>query len=256
MATSYVGRNFTNITTSLSTSSLANRFSTMMGNVANMLATEGPVYHTWIMFQLGKSNPITFNTDTNDPNQNLITSLDIEKTGAGICNSFTLKIVYDPFNNGQDTNQDTIEKLDEFVGQALSYDIDSNLNALRGYLQYGYTSSTDTTLISPKYEFILTNASTNVKVSSGITTYTFEGVSEIATDCNYKADVGPYSADWKLIDVLVWTIFYHYGDNNNKPKHTTGEALENQFKYQIEFADELYSNSPTVRRSKRRGRIR
>ena len=49
----------------------------------------------------------------------------------------------------------------------MSFDIsedvsENNLDSLRGYIQYGYNYSDDTTLVSPKYQFMLTGAETRV----------------------------------------------------------------------------------------------
>ena len=246
MAINYVSKSFQKTSNEIiTTKKLAERFTNVVNNVAEMIADDGPIYHTWISFQLGKTQPIVFNTDTTDPERNLIVSLDIDKTGANCCNSFTLKIVFDPFNHGQDSTAE-IEKLDDMIAKALSHDIDSNDDALRGYLQYGYSSTSANDLVSPYYEFILTGADSKVKVASGITNYTFEGTTYISTDCNFKTAIGEYGSEWKFMDVILWTLFYHYGDNANKPTGQTGEAKENKYKYRIDCPKDLYEDSPTV----------
>lgn len=241
----YVSRGFTkNVQNDITTSGLAQRFTNMLNNVEDMINEDGPIYHTWISFQIGKTEPIVFNTDSTNPNQNLIASLDVQKSGAYTCNNFTLKIVYDPFNYGQDTKTQ-IELLDEMVAMAMSYDMEDD-DSLRGYLQYGYTSTSSNELVSPYYEFMITDVDSNTKVSSGITSYTFEGTCTLSTDCNYSAPIGTYTKDWKFMDVIIWTIFYHYGDNAHKPIGQTGECMDNEFKYRIECPEDIYNDSTTV----------
>lgn len=243
----YITKSFdTSVSQPSDTESLAKRFETVLNNVKSMIKNNGPIYHTWIAFQVGTdSEAVVFNTDTTDPDQNCIAQLEINKTGAGTANDFTLKVVYDVFNYGQETNS-TIEQLDEYLANALSKKMES-VDALRGYIQYGYVNTgTDADLVSPYYSFILTNAESNVSVSSGITTYTFKGVTDISSDCDFQANIGQYDTNWKLLDVVEWTIFYHYGDNDNKPSHTTGEASENEYKYRIDIPDDLYSENENL----------
>ena len=101
MATNYITKSFNkNSFSTADSGQLAQRFETMMNNVMQMIEKEGPIYHTWIAFQVGGfDDPVLFNTDTTDPNQNCIASLSIDKNGAGVANSFTLNIIFDLFKD-------------------------------------------------------------------------------------------------------------------------------------------------------------
>lgn len=242
MAANYVTKSFnTSVTQPTGTLQLSQRFERVLNNVRNMIQTEGPVYHTWISFQVGGyGDPVIFNTDTTNPQQNCIAQLSINKTGAGTANDFTLNIIYDIFNYGQESQQSQIEKLDEYLAAALSKNME-NLDALKGFLQYGYVStSSDADLTSPYYSFLLTDAISKVDVSSGITQYTFKGVTAMSTDCDFQANIEEYSTNWKLLDVVEWTVFRYYGDNEHKPANTTGDCIENEYKYRIDIPQELY----------------
>lgn len=243
MATNYITKSFNkNSFSTADSGALAQRFETMMNNVMQMIEKEGPIYHTWIAFQVGGfDNPVIFNTDTTNPNQNCIASLSLTKNGAGTANQFTLKIVFDLFNYGQQSEHSELEKLDQFLADAMQSNIDNTETGLLGYLQYGYVStSTDLDLSSPFYSYYLTDATSDIDTSSGIAQYTFEGVTTLSSDCDFSANIGSYPTDWKLLDVVEWTIFYYYGDNENKPAHTTGDCQENEYKYRIDIPDDLY----------------
>lgn len=244
MAISYITKSFNkNSFSTANSGKLAQRFETMMDNVMQMIEKEGPIYHTWIAFQVGGfDNPVVFNTDTTNPNQNCIASLSLTKSGAGTANQFTLKIVFDLFNYGQQSNHSELEKLDQFLADAMANNIENTETGLLGYLQYGYVStSTDLDLSSPFYSYYLTDATSDIDTSSGIAQYTFEGVTTLSSDCDFSANIGSYPTNWKLLDVVEWTIFYYYGDNENKPAHTTGDCLDNEYKYRIDIPEDLYS---------------
>ena len=224
---------------------LLNDFENKLSNVIQMLENEGPVLSTWIRFQLGTSgNPVYFDSSSTNPKKNLIAQLYIKKNGADVANSFSLTVQYDPFNMGQET-ADIVEQLDEYVATAMAVDWTTPTDTLSGYLQYGYNSVSDSSLVSPKYKFIITNATSNVKFESGLSTYTFEGTSYIASDCD---NVQEFSAinDWKLMDIIEWVLYYWYGDPENKPNHT-GDAAPHpsaaNFKYKIDIPDEIYNDS-------------
>ena len=245
MASDYIER--TNIKSVAATSNVAKmvqNFKNMLNNVTNMVATEGPVYTTWIKFKIGSNNPIVFDSSSTNPKKNLIASLDFNKVGAGVANDFTLTIQYDPFNMGQET-ADVVEVLDEYVAKAMSMgggDFDNDRNFLTGKIQYGYNSLSDNSLVSPEYKFFITNAETKVKFNSGISTYTFEGTSMLSADCDNNCDFSKIE-DWKLMDIIEWTLYYWYGDKSNKPKHTgDGTPTDNIYKYKIDIPDEVYNN--------------
>lgn len=244
--TSYVSRNFTNPKKLTTSDEIYQNFKQMLNKVGNMTVKNGPVYHTWIRFQVGSQDntkAVTFNTDTQNPNQNLIANLQMEKAGANCCNSFTLQIYYDPFNHGQESNVGSqLEVLDEILADALGADLTSGNenNSLRGIIQYGYSVDGDDSLVSPKYEFFLTDVKSQVKVSSGITNYTFSGTTTLASDCefttSFEAVDGSY---WSLMDYIRYVLFQNYGDNENKPEGETSTCPENNLKYRIDIPKEL-----------------
>lgn len=251
-----ISRNWVNVNAQMDANSLAKRYDEMIGKVLNMLNEEGPTYSTWIRFQIGKKAPITFTTGSTDQKQNLIADLEIDKSGAGIANSFKLNITYDPFNYGQNPD-DRIELLDDLVANAMSFDITADeddaentndLNSLRGYIQYGYSCATDSKLVSPKYQFIMTNATSSIQMGrGGLMTYTFEGTSDLAIDCDYNIPF-PEFKDKNLLEIVTTVLYCYYGDDAHKPSHVIEglEYVENEYKYQIEIAEELYTEAKTV----------
>ena len=244
---SYISRSMQNVKSAESLEDMAVKYTNMLNSVANMIVNDGPIYDVWITFQMGKTKPITFNSATTNPDENLIASLRFDKTGADVANKFTLVVQYDPFKSGQYPT-DRIEALDDCLAKAMSYDFEigntkGNLRALRGTIQYGYNSTSDTNLVSPKYTFILTNIESEVKTDSGITTYTIEGTSEISVDCDNTASFGKIE-QWKLLDVIEWTLYYWYGDVNHKPSHTgDGEPTDNPYKYRIDIPEDVYQSA-------------
>ena len=210
-------RNFQNVAATINPEVMASSYNSMLKKVVNMIQKEGPIYSTWIRFQIGKGsdNIIIFDSTSNNSLQNLISELSFDKKGAGVVNSFELNVKYDPFNYGQNAG-DQIEKLDELVAYAMSYNMTNDLDRLRGYIQYGYNNPNDATMVSPKYEFLLTNASSSIDWASGIASYTFEGTTDLAADSNYKVAV----PEFKNVNILeaVYTVLYcSYGDPNDDP---------------------------------------
>lgn len=229
----------------LSQEEMQKNYENMLNNVTNMLDKEGPVTSTWIKFQIGSSsnkNPIIFDTSSTNPKKNLIASLSMTKSNAGTANKFSLVIQYDPFNMGQET-ADVVEQLDEYIAQSMSYDFSTELTTLKGHLQYGYNSVSDSALVSPDYTFFLTNASNEVKFESGISTYTFEGTSTIGADSdnNTKFDA---IKEQDLLYVVEKTLYTWYGDSSKKPPHITDgtEPKPNDYKYGIDIPDDLYKD--------------
>ena len=138
MATS---RNFKNNGFALSVNELSSVYNNTLRKVCNMIEKQGPIYSTWIRFQIGHNKPIIFDTSSTNNKENLIADLRMEKSGNGIANTFTLTVRYDPFNFGQNT-QDKIEALDDLLARAMIYDLGDtdnvdNLEDLHGYIQYG-----------------------------------------------------------------------------------------------------------------------
>lgn len=226
---------------------LKDRFDNMLTKVSNMINTQGPIYSVWIRFQIGKNNPITFNTASQDIKENLIADLNIQKTGAGVTNSFTLTVRYDPFNYGQNT-QDKIEALDELLAEALSWDFNQNdtSDALRGYIQYGYNNIADMDMVSPKYEFYLTSAKSVVEWSSGMLSYTFEGTTLLSTDCDFVVSFDAVE-NRSLIEVVAETLYKYYGNSSNKPSRIGDvECIGDDLGYNIDIPDSIFDDSPTV----------
>lgn len=238
-----------NVTATFDTKSMLKRYKNMLTNVSEMINKDGYIYSVWIYFQIGlnEKNSVKFNTATQNIKQNLIASLNIDKTGAGVANSFTLNIQYDPFNYGQNT-KDTIELLEEFIANAMAENFDSDTTACRGKIQYGYNSTSDNTLVSPLYEFFLTSATTDVMVDSGIITYTFTGTSVIASDCDYTTTY-PAINKVPVLKVVAETLYKYYGDSNNKPdciKSSNITPEENDYKYRIDIDTNLMNSSEEV----------
>lgn len=231
------------------------KYENMLNAVTDMIKNDGFTYSVWIYFQIGtKDNALTFNSASTDRQENLIASLSIEKAGSGIANKFSLVVQYDPFNYGQETT-DQIDKLETFIANAMAEDFDNTSTACRGKIQYGYNSTSDSNLVSPLYEFFLTSASTDVKFDSGIVTYTFEGVSTIAADCDYTTT---YSALFpedketsvKLLQVVGEVLYKYYGDPEKKPSFIKDdsniEVIDNDYKYYINIPDKLMEDSPSI----------
>jgi hypothetical protein len=248
-----ITRNFNNITATLDQKEMVTNFNNMLKKVCDMIETQGPIYSVWICFQIGENNPIIFNSASNNIKENLIAELSFQKTGAGTANAFTLKINYDPFNHGQNTT-DKIEALDSLIADLISYDIDEENSAkFRGYLQYGYNYTQDTNMISPKYELLISKANSSVDWSSGITVYTFEGVSYLSPKCNIQASFGAIGEDgqstWKLTDLVRWVLYQYYGDPDNAPEPyiTKGtETLNDGERYLIDVPERLQDDAPEV----------
>lgn len=243
MATS---RNFKNISATTTPSKMAAKYTTMLNAISNMITKEGPVYSTWIRFQIGKTNPIQFDSTSNNKKENMIAGLTFNKKGAGVVNDFELVIRYDPFDYGQNT-KDKIELLDELIAEAMSYDMHKDLDRMRGFIQYGYNCPTDSTLISPKYQFILTNASSSVDWSTGIAEYTFEGTTELAADANFTTSLPKFENEY-LIDIVTTVLWAFYGKKSEEPVHKAKgvDFHENEWGYKIEVDDELRLQSPQI----------
>ena len=260
MAVSEIIRNSPNVEVSIDQTTMAKRFSNMISNVKNAMRRNGPIYSTWIAFQIGmnteNSRPIYFDTSSTDKKKNLIASLKYKKSCAGTANSMELTIVYDPFDHGQE-NSDVVEQLDEYVARAMSPDIndDDNLNLLKGYIQYGYNklSSSDAVMVSPKYWLQLTNAECTIDYNNGLATYVFSGTSIISTDADNVVSYpgyGKYAEEgkqykWKKLDIVEYTLFKYYGDPDNRPAHTadTTKCLDNKYKYKIDIPEDVWNAS-------------
>ena len=232
-------------------SNLATRFNTMLKNVASKFENNGPTYAVWIYFQLGITKPIIFDSSSTNKNQNLIASLNIKKGGSGCANTFTLKIVYDAFDFGQNT-KDQIEQLDELIAEAMSVDWNKNESSedkMQGILQYGYSGSGggDDSLVSPQYRFYLTNAKSSVRFDSGLSEYTFEGVSKLAGDCDFTANFEKVE-NKGVMTVIANTLYKYYGKNGNAPNGADSgvKPVDSALSYYIDIPKYLVDDQCTV----------
>lgn len=220
---------------------MAANYTNYMNKVTDMLVNDGPIYDVWIKFQIGLTNPIVFDSRSQNKSENLIASLEMTKSCAGVANDFTLTIQYDPFDMGQKSEEtDIVEQLDEFIAQAMATDFTDSNKSLRGRLQYGYNSTSDTNLVSPNYEYYITGATSNIRYNSGLATYTFTGVSLLSADCDNTQSF-PSHDDWDLFDVILGILYKYYGDPDNPPNHVSGVVPDdNPYHYLIDIPDDLY----------------
>ena len=225
---------------------LLKRYENMLNSVAVMFDEDGPIYSTWIYFQIGLNdkNSVVFNSSSVNKKQNLIAQLHIDKTCSGVTNSFKLVVQYDPFNYGQNTT-DEIDILETFIADAMAENFEDD-DLLKGKIQYGYNSTSSNNLVSPLYTFFLTGASSDVRYDSGITTYTFTGVSILASDCDFTASF-PAIENKKLMEVVVQTLYKWYGDPKYPPAHVEGVIPEdNNINYRIDIPEYLFDDSITI----------
>ena len=225
---------------------LLTRFNRVLNNVKSLINSSGPIYSVWIRFQLGKLEPIYFDSTSTEKEKNLIASLHMNKGSDGVANDFTLTVQYDPFNYGQET-KGQLEKLDEYIAKAMQPDWNASTDEFRGYIQYGYNSpnNQDMILATPKYEFLLTNAKSDVKFDSGLGTYTFEGTSYIAADCDFQTNFSAIpEPGWNPLDIVLWILYYYYGDSTNKPISikATAETSKTALGYAIDCPADLYAD--------------
>lgn len=248
-----IGVNSSNNKVTTSQEDMAKQYENMLNNVASMIKDEGPVISTWIRFQMGLTGDvITFDSSSTNPKKNLIANLSFKKSCAGVTNDFTLTVQYDPFNYGQEA-VDVIEKLDEYVAKAMSVDFKTDLTALRGTIQYGYSSMSDLNLTSPLYTFYLTDANTTVKFESGISTYEFKGTSVLAADCDNVTKFEAITEEVPMLAVVEATLYKWYGTAEFKPSHLADieifkdvEPYPNNFNYKIDIPDEDFKDSVKI----------
>jgi len=251
-----MARGIVNLEVTTTQQGLKDRYEKMLNNVANMLDKNGPIYSTWIYFQIGldDNNYIVFDTSSQDKQQNLIASLSIEKSSSAVSNNFTLVVQYDPFNFGQ-TSTDAIEKLDEFIAKAMSEDFNNTTTACRGRIQYGYNSTStvsDADLVSPLYTFFLTNASSSVNFDSGISTYTFTGVSTISIDCDFVTEFDKIE-NKNLLETVGRILYKYYGNPNTKPANfdvSDITPMSGEIQYNIDISAKDIEQAVTISKEK------
>lgn len=231
------------------------RYENVLKNVANMLDRNGPIYSTWIEFQMGldDSNTVRFSTSSSDKRENLIASLNVTKSCGGMANEFTLVIQYDPFNFGQDTDlRGNIEKLDSFIAMAMSEGFLSGTQQLRCKIRYGYNSFAsyiDDDLVSPRYSLFLTGATSNVSFDSGITTYTFTGVSELSVDCDFITNFKGVKEEQHLLEIVGRILYQYYGSIEKKPSFITDDSItpvSGEVSYYIDISNDDIADSVMI----------
>lgn len=246
-----ITRNFKNVEATINQTQLVTNFNNMLNKVNNLIKNEGSVTSVWISFQVGDKSPIYFNTASTDIKENLIANLTFEKTCSGEANVFTLTVQYDPYNHGQFPSE-KLEALDDLLAKTMNYNVDNdNFESIKSYLQYGYNSSLDENIVSPKYCCLLLKADSEVDYGSGLITYTFEGTSAVAPDSNFTASFDKIDEEhkWKVLDLVKWILYYYYGDENNPPEgydkglKTFGGT---HIKYRIDIPQELIDDSPEI----------
>jgi len=245
-------RNFKNISATTTPKKMAAKYDNMITAIINMLNKQGPIYSTWIRFQIGETEPITFDSTSDNKKENMIAGLTFNKKGAGTVNDFELVIKYDPFDYGQNT-QDKVELLDELIAHAMRVDMNDSNKRLRGFIQYGYNVPDDTTLVSPKYEFFLTNAESEIDWSTGISEYTFEGTTMLAIDADFSTSIPEFKGEGEekginLIDIVESVLWSYYGISSNQPSHLVGNLTHhaNDYNYKIEVDDDIRKDAPEI----------
>ncbi len=164
----------------------------------------------------------------------------------GTTNTFTLQFTYDPFKFGQQSS-DEIEALDELIVKAMSHTIEDDHNGLKCYIQYGYSGydGNDNSLVSPKYELYMTDIRSQVQTTTGLISYTIEGVSILSEDCSYVTTFEQITTEDNIspLTVVVDTLYKYYGDKNNPPNHLsdTNDYIDNIYNYRIDIPDEYFS---------------
>ena len=164
----------------------------------------------------------------------------------GTTNTFTLQFAYDPFKFGQQSS-DEIEALDELIVKAMSHTIEDDHNGLKCYIQYGYSGydGSDNSLVSPKYELYMTDIRSQVQTTTGLISYTIEGVSILSEDCSFVTTFEQITTEDNIspLTVVVDTLYKYYGDKNNPPSHLSNadDYIDNIYKYRIDIPDEYFS---------------
>ena len=170
-----------------------------------------PIYSVWIKFAIGQESPVYFDSNSKIAERNLIANLHMTKGQNGYANDFTLEIYYDAFRSGQETEATTVEKLDRWVADAMSYDYSEISNGFfTGKIQYGYNNldDVDRQLCTPVYSFYITDASSETNFNSGITHYSFSGCAYLASDVNFIVNIS--KQEGRPLDVVQKVLKEYY----------------------------------------------
>lgn len=255
----YTGRQAT-----LNQTTMAIRFENMLQRVDNMIKSNN-IYSVWIRLDIGKDNPLTFNSASQNEDENLVMSLDFEKSGAGTANEFTFKIAFDLFNHGQVTKT-RVEKLDELLYNCMNLpeSLQGNKDVtelLYCKFQYGYNVTGDTQLVSPLYEGMITDIKPSINYTNGKTYYTIKGssfVSKSSLKHNYDiiGEKDNYNSGWNGLDLVKWILWYYHGnpatvtdigykeeDRNNRDS-SVREGFADM--YNIDIPEDLRKNASNV----------
>ena len=94
-------RSFTGSSATMNQVTMAANFENTLKRVNNMIKKDS-AYSVWIRMVIGKgSNQIVFDSSSTNKEENIVMSLDYEKSGVGSANQFTFKVAFDLFNYGQ-----------------------------------------------------------------------------------------------------------------------------------------------------------
>ena len=90
---------------------------------------------------------------------------------------------------------------------------------------------------------MITDAKSDTNFATGITTYTFQGVSQIACDCNFQAQFSEVK-NWKPLDLVVWILYYYYGNEQWKPNgiRKTDKPCDTALGYKIDVPMNLLND--------------
>lgn len=213
-------RNFNrNIQSTIRQEDMVTNFENMLKKVSNMIGNNGAAYSVWIKFVIGKneSTQIVLNSSSQNKEENTVMSLNYKKSGAGIANSFTLKVAVDLCDFGQKT-RGRVEQFDELIYQAMN--ATSYENAIDRFycqFQYGYNVYGDTQIVSPLYTGLITGIKPSINYANGISTYTITGTSYIlGTSNTYDFDaIGDPTkpkSGWNAADLVLWNMWKYHGN--------------------------------------------
>lgn len=272
-------RNFKKLEATMNQTQMAQRFENMLYNVDNMIKSDS-AYSTWIRFEIGKNNPIVFNSASQNKDENLIMSLQYEKSGAGTANEFTIKVAFDLFDHGQQTKT-RVEKLDELLYKAMNIaSVEAKGNKATDILyckfQYGYNVIGNEQIVSPLYEGMILEIKPSINYTNGKTYYTFTGSSfitksHIPHDYDAIGNVDNPESGWKGLDLVKWVLWYYHGNPNNakdigyegqlnptndengkqKPRNQDWSVINGEADiYNIDIPQELIDNSSQIQMEK------
>ena len=261
-------RSFTGSSATMNQVTMAANFENTLKRVNNMIKKDS-AYSVWIRMVIGKgSNQIVFDSSSTNKEENIVMSLDYEKSGVGSANQFTFKVAFDLFNYGQQT-KGAVEQLDELLYNAMNISgLGSNIsesNILNCKFQYGYNILGDTQIVSPLYEGMITDIVPSVDYTNGKTYYTISGSSFVINTStgqgyNFSAigNVETGEGGWNGMDLILWILWYYHGNNstvdmiwdkgykNNLKKHSTDWYGDLVDKFNIDIPEDLRNSASNV----------